>query len=157
MAALVLVGGIFTFQGLLFNFLPVYAELTPPSLPSFVAGHGAEHFFFQYSPIFAGWQQLFSPSNYDIFWFQHPATVRNGFLLLGVLLSLAGLFCFWFRFICQQASVESGSESKAFMNTIIIRSVSKLRPILHSLTPGRLAIGLLALGAFLRLLSTGEP
>lgn len=65
MVTLVAIGGVFTLQGLLFNFLPYYIEMR---VPEQLRDHDAFHFFVDYSPIFADWTKVSQLAGYDMFW-----------------------------------------------------------------------------------------
>jgi hypothetical protein len=79
-------GGIFTLQGLLFNFLDFYSHL---NLTAQMVNDGQYNFWFGYSPVLTGWAGLFSPLNYDIFWIRHPyaggGVSQLIFLFIGVI------------------------------------------------------------------------
>lgn len=95
-AILVAMGGIFSLQGSLFDFIPFYSAISPSAVP---VGREDYHFFWRYSPLANGWRGLPRPAEFDIFWLRHSAGV-DGFLLTMLLLAvgLAVLAVFWVRF-----------------------------------------------------------
>jgi 4-amino-4-deoxy-L-arabinose transferase-like glycosyltransferase len=90
-----LIGGIFTLQGLLFNFLGFYGDI---HLTDAQIINGNYNFQLAFSPIFAGWNQLLKPLQYDIFWIQ-SAMRWNGnvrWVFVVILIAFAGAAFFWF-------------------------------------------------------------
>lgn len=90
-----MIGGIFTLQGLIVNFLGFYGDL---GLTDAQIISGDYHFQLASSPIIAGWNQLLNPHQYDIFWIQ-SATRWNGnirWVFIVIALAFVGVACFWF-------------------------------------------------------------
>jgi 4-amino-4-deoxy-L-arabinose transferase-like glycosyltransferase len=90
-----MIGGIFTLQGLLFNFLSFYGDI---HLTNAQIINGDYNFQLASSPIFAGWNQLLKPHQYDIFWIQ-SAMRWNGnirWVFIVIVLAFIGTACFWF-------------------------------------------------------------
>jgi hypothetical protein len=77
----ILSGFVATLQGLLFNFLDFFgqAQLTPEQVVT-----GYYNFQFQYSPLFASWQGLTTPEQWDIFWLRNSES-QPVFLMTAVI------------------------------------------------------------------------
>jgi hypothetical protein len=84
---LLLLGWVFTTQGLLFNFSSFYGNF---HLQTAMIEQGDYNFLPQYSPILQGWGQLGALSNYDIYWLRDRIVYLNNLNLL--VIPAAGLF-----------------------------------------------------------------
>ena len=95
-AFLVGLGGIFSLQGSLFNYLPYYNAMVRSGVR---IGLGDYHFLWRHSPLLNGWRDLLRPDRYDIFWLRHAAA-RGGdhWPLLVLLGGLSVCAVFWWRF-----------------------------------------------------------
>jgi hypothetical protein len=101
LAILIIMGAIISIQGQLFNFLDDYGAQShsPGEILS-----GDYHFDFRTSPIFAGWDDLGNPANYDLHWLQAGRQSRLRLVVLpGIGIGLALLGVYWIRFF----SIES--------------------------------------------------
>ena len=96
-------GGIFSLQGLLFNFLNFYGikQVTDQDLLN-----GLYNFSVRYSPVLSGWGGLFSPKEYDIYWLQHPLAFNGGsqIVLLSLGIALGVILSIWATFFTSQNS-----------------------------------------------------
>jgi hypothetical protein len=94
--ALLLLGAAAASQGLFYNFLVYYGRLRVPAQLRFI---GAEHFVFDYSPLFTGWRARADPTWGDLYLWQAMTTRAHQVLLIGVILlgcvALAWVWYFW--------------------------------------------------------------
>ena len=91
---LLIFGGIANLQGLLFNFLGFYSSIQLSDQVSYL---GLNNFNVSFSPIFAGWNDLFHPTHYDIVWFQ-KAGGQGYYSMIAYFLFFitGGLMTLWF-------------------------------------------------------------
>ncbi len=99
-AVLVGLGGIFSLQGCLFNFLPYYNAIFRSGVR---IGLGDYHFLWRHSPLLNGWKDLLRPEKYDIFWLRHAARGGGHWPLLVLLCGLGVCAVSWLRFFKEPA------------------------------------------------------
>jgi hypothetical protein len=105
------IGGIFTTQGLLFNFLDFYSKL---QLSTEQIVKGNYNFQIASSPIFADWSKLLQPQEYDIFWIQSYSHWKGSikWWLIITVISLAIITSLWLIYLFHNENGETSKVSK---------------------------------------------